>query len=132
MNPLFAVPVSGLMTQTKRVAVSASNIANLGSTGVRGEPAASGDEGFVPHRVASVAGPQGGVRGQSVPISPASVEFYDPGAPDADEDGIVARPNVSLEGEMVTQMQAKRAYQANAEVIKTMDEMVGTLLDMDT
>jgi flagellar basal-body rod protein FlgC len=130
MNPLFSIPVSGLNLQTKRLAVSASNVANLGSTGVRTDRAESAENGYVPHRVVGVTGPQGGVRGESRPIDPPSVQYYDPGAPDADEQGVVARPNVALEQEMVTQLQAKQAYKANLKVIETVDEMLGALLDI--
>ncbi len=130
MNGLFGVPLSGMATESKRLAVSAQNVANLGSTGVRSESAE--EDGYVPQRVLATAGPQGGVRGQTVPKSPPSVLLYDPDAPDADEEGVVARPNVQLEEEVVTQIQAQRAYEANVQVLETMDEMVGTLLDMDT
>lgn len=131
MNGLFGVPLSGLATQSKRFANSAQNVVNLGSTGVR-SGSAENDTGFAPQRVQAVAGPQGGVRGQTVPISPPSVLRYDPGAPDADDEGLVARPNVSLEEETVTQIEAKRAYQANLRVIQTMDEMLGSLLDVNS
>ena len=130
MNPLFSVPLSGLALQGKRLATSASNVANIGSTGVRSDIAETAEDGFVPHRVLGVAGPQGSVRGESRPINPPSVLHFDPGAPDADAEGLVARPNVSLEQEMVTQLQAKQAYKANLRVIQTLDEMVGSLLDV--
>lgn len=130
MNPIFNIAVSGLNLQSKRLAVSADNVVNLGSTGVRTDRVDSGEEGYVPHRVLGVAGPQGGVRGESRPVDPPSVLRYEPGAPDADEQGLVARPNVALEQEMVTQLQAKQAYKANLKVIETLDEMLGALLDI--
>ena len=130
MNPLFSIPVSGLAFQSKRFAQSAENVVNLGSTGVRSDRAEGAEDGFVPHRVVGVTGAQGGVRAASQPINPPSVFFYDPGAPDADAEGVVARPNVSLEQEMVTQLQAKQAYKANLKVIETVDEMLGSLLDV--
>ena len=130
MNPLYSIPLSGLALQSKRLASSASNVANIGSTGVRSDIAEGAEDGFVPHRVIGVAGPQGGVRGESRPMNPPSVLRFDPGAPDADAEGLVARPNVSLEQEMVTQLQAKQAYKANLKVIQTLDEMIGSLLDV--
>ena len=51
MNPLFSVPLSGLALQGKRLATSASNVANIGSTGVRSDIAETAEDGFVPHRV---------------------------------------------------------------------------------
>src|SRR5690606_39930343 len=38
---------------------------------------------------------------------------YDPGHPDADEDGYVAMPNVNVVTEMVDMIGASRAYEAN-------------------
>jgi len=38
--------------------------------------------------------------------------------------------NISLESEMVGILQAKRGIEANTAVIKTEDEMLGTLIDM--
>ena len=130
MNGLFAVPVSGLHAQAKRIGVSAQNVANLGSTGVRSDPPEAADDGYVPQRVEAVAEPGGGVRAQSVPISPPATFVHDPGDPAADADGMAPRPNVSLERETVTQIDAKRAYEANLRVIETVDDMVGSLLDV--
>ena len=130
MTSIFSVPLSGLALQSKRIANSASNVANISSTGVRTDPPNANDEGFVPHRVQATAEPEGGVRASLHATTPPAVLRYDPGAPDADAEGLVARPNVSLVEETVTQIDAKRAYQANLAVIKTMDEMIGSLLDL--
>ena len=130
MTQLLSIPASGLNTQSKRMAVSAQNVANLTSTGVRSEPVEPNDDGYIPQRVVATAAPGGGVRGDAVPISPAAVQVYDPGDPAADQQGLAPRPNVSLESEMVTQMQAKRAYQANLQSLKTMDRMIGALVDL--
>ncbi len=130
MNGVFAIALSGLATQSKRLAVSAANVANMGSLGVRSDPPAPDDEGYVPQRVVAVAGAQGGVRSRSQPISPPSVLVQDPGDPAADAQGLVPRPNVSLEREVVTQIEAKRAYQANLKVLQTLDDMMGSLLDV--
>ena len=39
-------------------------------------------------------------------------------------------PNVSLEQEMVNQIQALRMFEANVKVIQTQDRMLGALLDI--
>ncbi len=130
MTSLLGIPASGMSTQSKRLSASAQNVANITSAGVRSESPEAGDEGYRPQRVLAVATPDGGVRGRSVPVSPAAVQVYDPGDPTADEQGLAPRPNVSLESEMVTQMQAKRAYQANVSVMKTMNQMTGALMDL--
>ena len=64
------------------------------------------------------------------PIVPAAFLTLQPDHPDADPDGLVPLPNLSLEQEVVEQMQALRLFQANLATIKTQDRMLGALLDM--
>jgi len=44
---------------------------------------------------------------------------YDPGHPDADADGYVAYPNVSVVEEMVDMITASRAYEAGVTALNT-------------
>lgn len=44
---------------------------------------------------------------------------YDPGHPDADEEGYVEMPNVDIITEMVNMISATRAYEANVTAINT-------------
>lgn len=129
MTSVFNTALSGLAAQSKRLEVSANNVVNLRSTGV--QPGATPQAGeYVPQKVAltSVAG--GGVRAKAVPVDPPSFQSYEPGAPDADADGFAARPNVDLATELVTQLDARRSYQANLKLIETQDEILGDLLDV--
>ncbi|MDG1481672.1 MAG: flagellar basal body rod protein FlgC [Myxococcota bacterium] len=48
---------------------------------------------------------------------------YDPGHPDADEDGYVLYPNVDILTEMVDMMTTSRSYEANAQAVTTTYEM---------
>ena len=43
---------------------------------------------------------------------------------------MVYRPNVNLAEELVNQILAQRAYEANAAAIRTQDEMTDSLLDI--
>ena len=132
MNPIYSTSLSGLLAQGERLAVSAKNIANARSVGQGSAPDQT-EEAFVPQRVSEVSvADGGGVRTERRPISPASIPSFEPGSPDAGEDGIVNRPNVSLEEEFTIQIQAKRAYEANLAVIKTQDELLGRLLNIKT
>lgn len=129
MSSILNAALSGLNAQSLRLAISASNVANLRSTGVK--PGAAPQPGeFVPQRAAlsSIAG--GGVQARAVPVDPPSVQVYEPGAPDADADGLAYRPNVELARELVTQLDARRSYQANLKVIEAEDELLGDLLDV--
>ncbi|MFQ5467519.1 MAG: flagellar basal body rod protein FlgC [Kiloniellaceae bacterium] len=130
MSSVFGTALSGLLAQDKRLEISASNVANLRSTGVRLDDPRPQPEAFVPYQVALTSDGAGGVRATAVRVTPPSVPAVEPGAPDADAQGIVARPNVSLEREMVTQIEALRLFQANLKVIETENRKLGALLDL--
>jgi flagellar basal-body rod protein FlgC len=51
------------------------------------------------------------------------VSVYDPGHPDADEDGYVLYPNVDILAEMVDMMTTSRSYEAIAQAATTTYEM---------
>ncbi|MFV0439007.1 MAG: flagellar basal body rod protein FlgC [Desulfopila sp.] len=55
---------------------------------------------------------------------------YNPSHPDANEDGYVALPNVSVLKEMVDMMSATRAYQANVTTIKSAKRMALKALEI--
>ena len=58
-----------------------------------------------------------------VPVSGDFKKIFDPAHPDADKAGFVYMPNVNLVQEMVQMLNANRAYEANAAVIKAAKEM---------
>ncbi len=134
MSSVFDIAASGLRAQSRRLAVSANNVANISSLGVHPEPELAQPEGFAPQRTVFSSQPSGatggGVEASSAPITPASFLSYQPDHPDADPDGMVPLPNVSLEREMVEQIQALRLFQANVKTIQTQDRMLGALLDI--
>jgi len=53
----------------------------------------------------------------------AFVEVHDPGHPDADENGIVRRPNINPVIEMVHLMEAVRAFEANVSAFNAARQM---------
>ena len=67
---------------------------------------------------------------QLTPVSGEFKRIFDPAHPDADEKGYVYLPNVNLVEEMVNMLNANRAYEANAAVIKTAKEMALKALDI--
>ncbi len=123
----FHSSVSGLQAQSKRLAVSANNVANMSTAATPGS-----DSGYTPQEVIQTTTVGGGVRAETRDIEPSSVRVYSPSNPAADDEGTVELPNVSLEAEFSNQILAKRAYQANAAVIRTQDEMLGRLMDLDS
>ncbi|MFK5926663.1 MAG: flagellar basal body rod protein FlgC [Desulfuromusa sp.] len=55
---------------------------------------------------------------------------YDPSHPDADEQGQVAMPNISLVEETADMMSALRAYEANVTVVKSAKRMALKALEI--
>jgi len=72
----------------------------------------------------------GGVTSE-VTVALDSSEFrvvYDPGHPDADEQGYVLMPNVNPITEMVDMITASRAYEANVSAVQTAKDMFNDAL----
>lgn len=57
-------------------------------------------------------------------------KVYDPTHPDADKDGYVSMPNISVLKEMVDMMSATRSYQANVTAIQSEKRMVLKAIDI--
>ena len=55
---------------------------------------------------------------------------YDPSHPDADEEGYVDLPNVSIVEEMVDMIAASRAYEANATVAENIKTMMQSAMNI--
>jgi flagellar basal-body rod protein FlgC len=61
-----------------------------------------------------------------VGVAPDASEFrvvYDPGHPDADDEGYVLLPNVDVITEMVDMISATRAYEANVSAVQAAKDM---------
>ncbi len=56
--------------------------------------------------------------------------LYEPGNPDADEDGYVKYPNVNVVEEMINMISSTKAYEANAKVIEASKNMALRALDI--
>jgi flagellar basal-body rod protein FlgC len=112
--------------------VSASNIANASDTGPLPDApnAASFPPVYAAQRVDQVDVAGGGTVANTSTVSPSYVTQYDPTAPFADKNGLVAAPNVDLANEVVQQITARTDFAANAKVIQVYSEMMKTLLDI--
>ena len=118
MDPfgIFKVSASGLQAQRQRMNLIASNMANAHTTRTEnGGPYRRKDAVFSVQPIA--ANPGEGLEGvQVVDVQEDQAPpqmVYDPGHPDADNDGYVASPNISVIEEMANMMMATRAYEAN-------------------
>ncbi|HET6838952.1 MAG TPA: flagellar basal body rod C-terminal domain-containing protein [Bradyrhizobium sp.] len=145
---VLSIATSGLSAASLRVSVAASNIANVLTTGplpATGGSDTSGGAGnssnnsnfpaaFVPLRVNQVDQTSGATPGGTVAtvstVSPSFVAQSDPTAPFANQDGLVAAPNVDLANEFVQLLIAKESFAANAKVIQAFNNTTKSLLDI--
>jgi flagellar basal-body rod protein FlgC len=121
------ISVSGLRAQNKQMQVISSNIANARTTDAgNGEPY---------RRLEAVLKTQkneiSGVEVGKIETDKSEFEkMLDPGNPEADKNGYVSMPNVSIPVEMMNMTLASRTYQANAAVLKRYQQMVETTLEL--
>jgi flagellar basal-body rod protein FlgC len=130
MTSVFSIAASGMMASQRRLEVAARNVANMSSTGPLDRAGAGGAAAaYAALRVEQVATSGGGTQAVVSTVSPGTVRAYAPDAPYADENGMVAAPNVSLETEIMQAMMARYTFAANAVVLRTAADMQKTLVD---
>lgn len=144
----LSISLSGLTAQQSRLAGSASNIANLRTegplptrgSGASGAGAAEASGGAQVYRAVdvsqtSVTGPDGqglGTRAVFKPSNPGFVAQFSPDSPFANQDGLVASPNVNIEGEVSRQIQGSAAYRASIAALKVQDEITREALNLSS
>jgi flagellar basal-body rod protein FlgC len=135
MSSIFAIAASGMAAASRRLEVSASNIANMSDTGplpgAGASNAAAYPAAYAPKRLDQIA-VAGGTAVTVTTVSPSYVPSYDPSAPYADKSGMVAAPNVDLANEVVQQITARYAFALNAKVMQAGSDMMKALLDIKT
>jgi flagellar basal-body rod protein FlgC len=123
-----------MLAATRRLEVSALNVANVRSDGAlpdaQGNYSPDAPRAYTPLRVDQVDLATGGTRAVVTEKSPSYVATFDPSAPYANADGLVAAPNVDLADEMIQQLIAQMTYAANARVVTSYNQMVKSLLDV--
>jgi flagellar basal-body rod protein FlgC len=148
----LSIATSGLSAASLRLDVTASNIANAFTTGPL--PAADGSNtsgagssnstgnsnsssnysAYVPLQVNQVDQTGGTTPGGTIAtvsaVSPSYVPQYDPSSPFADQNGLVAAPNVDLATQFVQLLTAKYTFAANAKVIQAYANTTQSLLDI--
>ena len=132
----MAIAASGLAAASLRLQVSADNVANANSDGPL--PSASAPvrakypPAYVAQEVNQVATQGGGTSAVVSNAQPGTLTAYDPTAPYADPNGLVAAPNVDFANEAVQQAIASYQFAANADVMSVYAKMMRTLLDVQT
>lgn len=132
MSIASAIAVSGLKVASLRLQVAASNIANSLSNGPL--PDAANAENFPAAysalRVNQTDAVGGGTSATVTTITPATVSSYEPTAPFAGDNGMVADPNVDLANELVQLLVARYTFAANAQLIRADAQMSASLLNI--
>ena len=128
MTGAQSIAVSGLNASSAWLDTIASNVANMRDASALPTPNAP-YAGYQPVTVQLSATAQGGVAATTEPLMPAYSAGYDPSAPVANAQGLVAVPNVDLATAVVDQTMALASYKANAAVFRTAEQMTQTLLD---
>ncbi len=124
---VFEIAGSAMSTQSVRLNVIASNLANEGSISSNTEgtyrarqPVFSAVMDSLSDDDASV-----GVEVMGIVESKAPLRMeYAPNHPMANEDGYIFRPNVNVMEEMANLISASRTYQTNVEVMNTYKQML--------
>ncbi|MBN2298462.1 MAG: flagellar basal body rod protein FlgC [Deltaproteobacteria bacterium] len=116
------ISASGMRAQRTRMNIISSNIANANTTRTaEGGPYRRRDVIF---RENSFEQELSSVEVEDIVEDPAQGNrIFDPGNPDADEDGYVTMPNVNIMEEMVDMVGATRAFEANTAAIKAQKDM---------
>lgn len=119
------IAISGLRAQGKSMELISSNVANAQTT--------DDGEGQPYRRIEAVfkADDSGGVSVDNVSMDMSDfTRILKPGHANADQQGYVAMPNVSVPIEMMNLNTAVRSYQANAAVLKRYQGMMETTLEL--
>jgi flagellar basal-body rod protein FlgC len=130
MFSIFSVSGSAISSQSQRLNVVASNLANV--------DAVAGPDGkaYKARQVVFETTPLGaesanGVRVKSITESnQPGRRLHDPSHPSADAEGYVTHSNVNAVEEMVNMISASRSYQNNVEVMNTAKSLLLKTLQM--
>ena len=124
---VFDIAGSAMTTQSMRLNVVASNMANADSvTSANGQPYRAKQVVFQAKPL-SAAMPKGtaGVVVSKVVDDPSPMKMvYDPNSPYADDKGYITMPNVNVVEEMTNMISASRSYQAIVEMMNTAKAMI--------
>lgn len=130
MFKIFDIAGSGMNAQSMRLNTVASNLANLNSSSGNPDEVYRARNPIFETILHGMGGAENaGVRVVDIVESTAELpRVYDPGNPQANEEGYIFQTNVDLGAEMVNMISASRAYQNNTEVLSTTrDLMLRTL-----
>lgn len=119
----------------QRLQVSADNVANADSDGpLPAAPAAAQAQypaAYMPQQVDQVETASGGTATVVSDVEPGTVATFDPRAPYADANGLVASPNVDYAAEAMQQVTASYEFAFNALVMRVYSQISKSLVDIE-
>jgi len=131
MFKVFDTAASGMSTQTMRLNLVSSNMANadnvsssIGETYRARHPVFSAVVDQMNSDAAAVGVKMDGVVESQAPLNME----YAPDHPKANEEGYIFRPNVNMVEEMANMISASRSYQSNVEVVNTAKKLLSATL----
>jgi len=130
---IFDASASGMLAQKIRMNAIASNLANIETTRTEtGEPYRRKDVVFASVVMDALReGSLEGVKVVDVVDDPSPFKVvYDPGHPDADENGFVRLPNINVIEEMINMIMASRVYEANVNAFNISKNMLMKALEI--
>ncbi|WP_028585472.1 flagellar basal body rod protein FlgC [Desulfogranum mediterraneum] len=135
----FDIAASGLKAQRTRLNTISSNLANAETTSTpEGGPYKKKSVVFQSEPVSFKNQLNKSINNHAEGVKVAKIiedqeppqKVYNPAHPDADDDGYIALPNVSVIKEMVDLMSATRSYEANTTTIKSAKRMALKALEI--
>ncbi|MBI5827644.1 MAG: flagellar basal body rod protein FlgC [Deltaproteobacteria bacterium] len=140
MADIFSISASGMEAQRLRMNIIAGNLANVETTRTSsGGPYRRKDilfetdrpNSFADYLNASAGTESAGVKVAGIIEDARPLKYvYEPSHPDADTNGYVAYPNVSVAEEMVNMISASRSYDANVSAFKATRDMANKALEI--
>ncbi len=134
MSSISTIALSGLNAASRRLEVSAANVANVLTTGALptsdGTLPAGAPRAYDPLAIVQTASAGGGTQTSITTLTPPTTAVSDPQAPYANPDGLVAAPNIDLAQEAVGQIITRYSFQANLLTLKTDDRLTQALLNI--
>lgn len=127
----ISIALSGLQAAAKRIGASASNIANITTSGSLEDGGKAPYHALTTTQRSQAVGSEGaGVIAEITPKNVDHVPVYDPSSVYANEQGLVGMPNVDLAEEAVNIMMAETAYKASLKTIDAQSRLDKELLNI--
>lgn len=135
----FDISASGMEVQKVRLDAVALNLANVNTTkSINGGPYRPVEAVIVERSASTFTSMLNGIQRDIGGVEIAELRekdiepklVFDPQHPDANEDGFVAYPDINPVSEMVTLMEATRAYEANVRAVNAARTMALKALEI--